>query len=120
MAKGVHGVHGSLNSENPFVTLFVFDILPNQPLELVGEKVFELVHIRASETNIIEKVKMKVLFEIGPVLEMLSVMAPPISDVTRVPSRKVSIYNVTHSVDGFAPARSVHEMLRGCVCEDSL
>jgi hypothetical protein len=61
------GVHGVLNGENPFVALFVFDILPHKPLKLVGEKIFEFVDVRASETDIIKEVEMKVLLEIGPV-----------------------------------------------------
>jgi hypothetical protein len=56
-------VHGDFDGKDVLVTLFILDILPYEPLELVEEEIFELVDICTSKVNIIEEVELKVLFE---------------------------------------------------------
>ena len=46
-------VHGGFNSKNLFVTLLILDVLPHEPLELVGEELFELMDICMSEANVV-------------------------------------------------------------------
>jgi hypothetical protein len=103
--------HGALDGLETFVSLFVLDAVPDEPLELVRLKIVEFVDVSSSNADVVQEIEIESVFEIVSSEKVVSMFAPSVCNVYCIWAWKVSLYYVTHTEDCFAPAGGIHEML---------